>query len=343
MGINEFIDSMLLALGSMDLTTLEPMSYDMFHPLFDSSWIERMEDVLSKKNQFGISNKELAKRISGLSHIRAQLFFLLLDLKSAKISLEQRKEIASFFHDVLLLKANDDPYGYNSNKKHTEQEIKDILQKDFQPGTVDAAKQLGRLYTASYHLTNGLYTDFYTDYGAENFGPYTLADSSILVIKHFHDLRPLLLWSRNTPCKTITIYCIYRDVKFSCDAISCHSAYEGDTLGGLTRYRVEIDGNASNDIETLQRITLKLEAHAVQQWKDLLQLDKESLKVKGLWMRCYTFKDLFDFLGVDWRPSPAMLNAVQGKEFAYNFWKPPQEGQRQYWEKVMHPEAEVYG
>ncbi len=342
MGINHFIDTMLEALGSMDLSTLEPMSNFIFHPLFDREWIERIEEVMRKVEEYNLPLEQAAKHIKGIAHLRCQLFFLLLDLKSANISIGRRMKLASFFHELLELKAQGDVYGKQSNIAHSPEEVELILRKPFQPATEEIARLLGRLYAASYHLVNGLYTDFYTDYSAENMGAYPLSDGRILVIKHFEDVRPSLLWDTKTPCKRLTIYCIYEQVRFTCDAVSCHSRYEGDPIRGLKSYLVEADEIPIKDLQQIEKIKGAIESLAVEQWKKLVQQNKEELKQKGVFMRCYVFKDLFELVGMDWRPTSAMLEAVKGKELAINFWNPPVENQQEYWRRILDPAEEVY-
>ncbi|MDP2750296.1 MAG: hypothetical protein Q8O89_05690, partial [Nanoarchaeota archaeon] len=319
--------------------TLKPINNFIFHPLFDTEWIKRIENAIEITEKYNISREQIAHQIKSTSHIRVQLFFLLLDLKSAKIPKQKRLKIFQFLGDILEIKAKKDIPGYKSNIVHTYEELDIIMKKEFTQANIDIARTLGELYNAAYHLTNGLYTDFYTDYGAENNGPYNLGNNRILVMKQFFDLRPLLLWPENkTPCKSIIIYCIYENVKFSCDAISVHSFYEGDPIKGLVKYRIEIDGKTVS-LEELKKIKESIESLSAEQWKRLIGLDNEAIKVKGLFQRCYVFKDLFDYLGIDWKPSKEMMQAVKDKELAWDFWNPPEGNEIEYWRKIADPKV----
>ena len=173
-------------------------------------------------------------------------------------------------------------------------------------------------------------------------GAYDLGENKILVIKHFEDLRPSLLWETKAPCKRLTIYCVYNEVKFMCDAVSCHSQYEGDPIQGLKSYLVEVNGIPVTDHQEIGKIKDRIELLAVEQWKKLIQQDREELKRKGVFMRCYVFKDLFELVGMDWKPAPEMLEAVKGKKFAMTIWNPPPENQGEYWRKILDPTEEVY-
>lgn len=339
-GMNEFIQSFLSALGNMDYTTIKPMTNYMFHPLFDKEWVARIEEVADRVEQQKIPLEKVAASISGPTHLRAQLFFLLLDLKTAKIPSERRLKIAGFFENVLKVIAKDDVYGRKSNIKHTKQEVQAIMTKPFAKGDEDKARVLGRLFTACYHLVNGLYTDFYTDYGTENFGAYDLGGNRSLVIKHFGDNRPSI-WPVNTSCKSVTLYSVYENVKFTCDAVSCHSQYEGDPIAGLKQYLVEIDGKTVNDPEQLEKLSEEIAELSAEQWQRLVGLDRETLKQQGLLMRCYTFKDLFELVGMSWEPDEAMKEAVKGKPWA--IFKMPKDNAKEYLAKVLDPALDFYG
>ncbi|MDP7115901.1 MAG: hypothetical protein QF632_00020 [Candidatus Woesearchaeota archaeon] len=174
-------------------------------------------------------------------------------------------------------------------------------------------------------------------------GPYDLGDGRSLVIKEYSDLNPKLLWShtKEFPCKKITIYCIYKNVKFSCDAISVHTQYNGDPIKGLESFRVEIDGKPCHQLGLLRVLNEYVESKAQEQWDRLMSLDHEALKRKLLLMRCYTFKDFFEFLGINWISDKSMLDAIKDKEFSSIF-KPPKTNQKEYWRRVLDPHDEFY-
>lgn len=343
MEISNFIESQRLAYRNMDLTTLEPINVFLFHPLFAKEWCTRISTAIDRITQQQIPLDRVAATFNSAGHLRCQFGFLLFDLKAARVPKEQRQKVADFFRNVLLHTAKADHAGYQSNIKHTGAEIQAILAKPFKPATPAIARQLGKLYSAAYHLVNGLYTDFYTDYGAENMGPYPLGNNRILVIKQFADLCPTPVWPESkAPCKILTIYAIYENVKFQCDAISVHSLYEGDPVNGMVQYAIEVDGKPT-DVSTIAELTSSLEDEAVQQWQRLITQDHETLKQKGLSQRCYTLKGLFDLAGMNWEPDGEMRAAVEGKPFATEFWKPPVGQEEEYWTNILDPGVEFYG
>ncbi len=344
MAIKKFIDSIQIALGNMDLSTYKPINPFLFHPLFDKLWVERICKAIDKAEDNGVCRDKLAQAIKGSSNLRSQLFFLLLDMKSARIEKEKRVKIANFFLEILKLNVKDDLPGFKSNIGHTPEMINIMLQKKFVKADPEIARLLGRLYVVAYHLANGLYSDFYTDYGVENFGPYKIGKDEILVIKHFEDLKPELLWQDlDTSCKKITIYCIYKNVKFSCDAISAHSVYQGDPITGLVRYFVEVDGKSMNSFGDIQELKEEIQVLAASQWKHLVELDEENLKLKVLSQRCYVLKDFFECLDIDWKPSQELINAVKIKGLALEVWKPSEKDQKKYWRQILDPASDFFG
>tara|TARA_Y100000034_G_scaffold6621_1_gene7299 strand:+ start:1105 stop:2457 length:1353 start_codon:yes stop_codon:yes gene_type:complete len=327
--IKQFLKSYLITLGEMDTETYEPLNCFTYHPLFDKEWIEKITKVIELIEKNNISMKLVAKTFTNTSHQRAQLFFLLLDLKSANINKEKKIKLAEFFHKLLLLNSKDDPYGFKSNlpKKN----YKKILEKDFKKANPEIAKKLGKLYTATYHLNNGLYTDFYTDYGVNVMGPYKIDETKELVIKEFCDSMPLLLWKYIFPFKKLRIYCIYENVKFSCDAISCHVNYEGDTINGLKEYLVEVDGRIVNENE-LDKLIEETEKVAIKQWEIFISMSKDEIKQKAVYIRNYINKDFFELAGIEWKSNKEMLDVVKKNET--QFWK---ETSEEYWMNVLDP------
>lgn len=347
-----WMESITAALGNMDLGTLEPFSFDNMHPLYSEHWIERFIFALKKKRQMNVSYSRLANKITGPSHLRSQYLFMLADLKFAGIDKKERIELAEFFDKILNHKSKKDHYGFSSNIVHSKEEIAELCRKiKFRKANPEIAKFLGQLYTAAFHLVNGLYTDIYTDYGIENKGEYDVSKffgpGHTMVIKSFHDLKPMDLWPeiKNSPCKTLNIYTVYKNVRFKCDSISVHSVYEGDPIRGLVYYAVGVDGVIINSIEKLNKIRKVIEACSIEQWQRLISQEKEQIKIKGLLQRCYIFKDMFELLGIEWKPSKEMIKAVKDRpiESAIKNFPKDENERREFWKKFVDPRIDFYG
>lgn len=345
MAIIDFINSMTHTIGNVDMTTIKPVHSLVFHPLFDKEWLARIEQVRCCVQEGHLSLQEAADSISGASHLRTQYKFLLNDLKSADLPRAKRVALAEFFHDLLSIKAIDDIYGCKSNIVHTQDEIAAIEHRSFQPGEPKIARILAQLYNAGYHFVNGLYTDFYTDFGVENFGSYALDNERNLLVRHFTDLCPTIIWPElvHSPGKTLTIYLVFKGAKFYCNAISCHSFYEGNPIQSLVSWRVEVDGKNVTEPSRLINLSQQFEKLSAEQWNRLMQLPHEKLKSKMLLMRCYSFKSLFEQANIDWQPDQAMINAITDKPFAMNFWDIPETDQQRYWNRVLDPYNDFRG
>ncbi|MBI2130067.1 hypothetical protein HYU07_07620 [Candidatus Woesearchaeota archaeon] len=346
-----WMDSIAASFGNMDLATIEPFNFDNMHPLYSREWANRFLLAISRRKQLDISFARLAKRITGPSHFRAQYYFMLADLKFARITREKRLEIAKFFDSIISEKSKGDIYGFRSNIAHTGKEIIELCRKiSFEKANPEIARFLGKLHTAAFHFVNGLYTDLYTDYGIENFGEYDVSSifgpGHIMVIKSFSDLKPMDLWPeiRDSPCKTLNIYAVYKNVKFRCDSISCHSVYEGDPINGMAYYAVGVDGILINSMEKLEKIREAIEGCSIEQWKRLISQEKEQLKIKALMQRCYVLKNMFELLGIEWKPSADMINAVKDKLLISPFKAIPKDEKerRQFWKRFFDPRLEIY-
>ena len=107
---------------------------------------------------------------------------------------------------------------------------------------------------------------------------------------------------------------------------------------------MEADGKYLNG-EKIAKLEQNFAENAVGQWKRLASLEFEQLKRKGLQMRCYVFKRVFEKLKMDWKPGEEMKDAVKGKKFAdENFWKVPKEERENsiYWRKMLNPRENFY-
>lgn len=347
--VNNFITSIQTALGDMELGTLKPMDWFEFHPLFSKEWFSHMQRIIDASE--GKNLTKLAGTLSGPTQLRVWLYYTLLDMKCAKISKEERERIVRFYHQLQRKTSQRDLWGLaGTNIAHSEEQITSILQNiQFQQGSKELAKTLGRIYSAGFQYINALYTDFYTDYGVEIYGPYDVSKKygpgHILVIRHFTDLLPNDLWNNveGLTKKDVKIYTVYKDVKFSCDFISCHSNYEGSVIDNLVEFAVEAD-NKILTFEEIKSLQEKLELSAMAQWRRLKGLEFEDLKQKGVQIRCYAFKKLCEELNLNWKPSQEMLDAVKDKPFDRSLWNLPEEEdeRNEYWRKILDHREEFY-
>lgn len=349
--VDKYLDSMQIALGNMDWGTIQPYDNFMFHPLFAKEFVSRISEVVDEKDKQGVSIKELAKGWQLPSGLPSQTYFLLLDLKASRTEKRERERLANFYFDMLREMRKDDIYGFKSHILRIDGEVNSLLKKiKLQDASPEIAKLLAQIYNGMYNLGAGLYLDFYMDYVLENEGPYDVSKifgpGCILIIKRAKGFKPVEVWpeTKGFVADEIVLYTVYRNVNYRTDAISVHSVYEGDTINGLVKFAVEIDGKTVNSVSGLKKLRTELEKASVEQWGRLLNLDFETQKIKGLEIRMYGMRGVFERLDIDWRPTSEMLKAIKGKKFALDFWKPPEDlGERKaYWRKVLDPRIECY-
>ena len=348
--LDGFVGSYLAAAGSMDFGTLRPFSWLQMHPLYASEWCERMSGLVGGFEREKIGVEEFAELNLGTGVWRDELGFILWDLKSARIPREERLRIVEPFNTAILASTFADPYGFTSNIQHSPEQVRRMLHEiPWQTGEPEHARLLGKLYTAALHLVHGLYGDIYTGYSADNFGEYDASPkygkNHALVIRHFADLKPLEVWpgAEGVPCKTLDIYTVYRNVRFTCDAISCHSVFEGSVVENLVDFAVSVDGKFVDSMASLQALKDDLAEHAIRQWRELMRKDFEDMKQAGLTQRSYVFKPLYELVGMDWRPTKAMRQAVKGKPFAdEKYWGSPKRNRKSFWRKMVDPRIDFY-
>ncbi len=344
--VNDFLDAVDKGFAGMDLSTFKPIDcFDIF-PLYAKEGTNRILKII--ENAKGHDIRELAKNMHSPSVIRVEMILALIKARVANIEHEKFVKIAKFYNSLLKALCLDDYYAKNGkNIVHTKEEIKKII-PNLKVADHQIAKELGKLSNSCYHLAYGLYSDINPQICYENFGPYDVSeefgDGYSLVIKQFQNLKPTELWGSKTDdlsYEKIRIYCIYKDVNFSMDATS-HVNFEGDLISGLKHFAVEVDGKIVDDISQVKQTTEKIGLKAMEMWNHLTSFDFETAKIKYLEQRCYNYIGVCKMLGLDWKPTTEMLEAVKDKQLAKDYWpefKNDEEGAR-FWRMLVDPRVD---
>lgn len=346
--VPQFLSNALKTVGFMEFGTLQPWGWLEFEPLFAEQYVEKVELLMHKAEEQHVSIKELATLWPTTGGLRCQLFFLFGILKAARIEKERRMKICNFFFAMMKERAVADVHGTVSNVTKTKEEVKAVVDQ-IQPkrGTPEIAKLLGKISNAAYNLVAGLYLDIYLDYGMENEGPYDVSyiygPGHILVIRKYVGLQSAVWPKAQVPVNDLLIYCIYKDVKFSCDMASCHSVYEGDVINNLVAFAVVADDRVLTEIKKIQAALKSLTTVCVEQWNRLKSLPEEEQKKKGLFIKTYGMRKLFERVGMNWKPTNEMIAAVKNQPLKDNtFWKIPKENKEAFWENIYNPEIDFY-
>jgi hypothetical protein len=346
--LDEYLTALEKSIGFMDLSTLQPTSWKHFQPLIAKEWLDWFWTIIEEREKKHVPFTEIARHLEP-DLCREHLLFTLEDLKSARWPREKRLTVADFFYQTLKAQMpQGDLFGlYGSTRRHSEQDIEGIMTQEFVEGTPELAREFGKLYNAAYNLGASLYLDFYMGKAIENWGPYELPDGKMMVIKEMRNLRPLEIWPEIlTKTNKVNLYAVYEGVTFSTDLIACHTQYAGDVIQGLKKWRLEVEGSAVRDKEKIREVALNLAEAGKSQWQSLMQMPEQELLEKAVRIRCYCFKEVCDLLGLDWRPTPALLEAPKGKTLAQGWqtWNQPAEEQayNKYWRKIWDPREEFY-
>jgi len=344
--VDDFLDAVDKGFRDMDLSTFEPINCLDIFPLYAKEGVRRILRIIENTSSYDM--KDLAKRMPSPSVIRVEVFLALIKARLAGVEKEKLIKIAEFYNSLLRSWCLEDYYAKEGkNIVHTKEEIKQFV-KNLKTAGPEIAKELGKLSNACYHLAYGLYSDNNPQICYENFGPYDVSEEFgegyILVIKQFQNLKPLDLWGsrvEDLSCGKVKIYCVYKDVKFSIDAAT-HTNYEGDVIKGLKYFAVEIDERLVDGLSEIRKVTEEIGLKAIEMWEELTSLDFEKMKVKYLEQRCYNYINLCKKLGLDWKPSLEMLEAVKGKELVKDFW--PEfsvpEDEIKFWREMCDPRVD---
>jgi hypothetical protein len=339
---NDFLDAVEKCFAGMDLRTLQPIDcFDIF-PLYAEQGTARLLEIIDKSK--GMDKRELAEKMHCPSVIRVEMLLTLIKAKLANTSRADQLKIAGFYDSLLKAWCHDPHLKQGKNTVHEEQEVLQLMQH-LKPATPEIAKALGRLSNSCYNLSYGLYSDINPQICYETFGPYkTAKPGEIFVIKQFQNMKPAMLWgskTADTACHTVRIYCVYKNVQLEMDAAT-HAIFQGDLINNLKQFAVEIDGRITHSTEEIKQTTQKLGLKAIEMWEDLTSLDFEQAKVMYLNQRCYNYINLCRRIGMDWRPTQEMLDAVKHKQFPKDTLPDiPAEKNTRFWRMMCDPRLEL--
>jgi len=344
--IDEFLEAVSKGLSGMDFSTLKPIDcFEMF-PLYAQEGSKRLFQIIEAASKHDL--KEIARHLHSPSVIRVEMLLALVKARLAKADKNTLMKIAQFYHSLLQAVCLEDHYAKNGkNLVHDKEEVNKIIQ-NLKVADPEIAKMLGKLSNACYHLAYSLYSDINPQIGYDNFGPYDVSGvygrGHILVVKQFHNLKPVELWGdkvEDVPFNSIKLYCVYKDVDFSVDNAS-HTKYKGDVINGLKYFGVEADSNFVDDFFLIEKAIDKIGLKSIEVWQALTSLDFESAKGKFLEQRCYNYIHLCKKLGLDWRPTTEMLEAVKHKSLTKDFWPVlDAESGARFWSMMVDPRVDT--
>jgi hypothetical protein len=341
--IDIFLDSILLGLGTMDMRTFETIAWFAHDPLIAHLWTKRVLQMIHDLKKTPLTSKEIALLFSSVSQLRGTAFFDMWITKYSKASRKERETIFDFYRKLLRAVCTDDPFALKSNRKHSKEEIQQLL-PHLLPASSKEAKQLGRIANACYHLSHAMFSDMNPMIVYDNYGPYFVEHagaSYLLAIKEFKSLQPLELWSetKNIPHAHIQgVYLYKRNVKMTVSALS-HAMYKGNLINDLAYYALIIDGKP-HPIENTKSAIATIEKQAAKIYIKIQSLEMEKRKQLYYFQKAYAYKHIYDYLGQPWQPGKDVLGEAKGRPLHKVVWPEKPRHQMKAMRKTFDPRTD---
>ncbi len=322
--IDEYGKAIYDSMHHHDVSAHMPFNGWDFYPLFADLIIEKIYSAVKNFKEKGLNVNEITDRLPNHNSMKFKLVEIIMWLKLTTAEPAKAKAIVDFFIDGIEARKVGAPLFLN-NKIHTYENADQIIEKKkLVNATRELASEIGKITTGCATLVHGLYNDFCTDLSYDVYGPYsaenTYGKGTLLLVRSFSDLNPTELWPEHTPFpyKKIEIFSTYKNVEMTPTYVSCQMIYSGSLVDNLTHFQVEVEGKKINSLLELRAVREKLLQTASDLYVEYMNLGFEKQKELWLFQLCYQFKNLFDLVGQDWKPSQEMIDRVKGKELIPN-------------------------
>lgn len=318
-GIDRTIEDFLHAI-SRDWAAMDGRTFAhtadalVLDPIIAEEWIKHhVIPLLNALEKWDDSLDRAAHAFHNPSALRAVLYYDLLMAKIARAGSAITMRIFENYARLLHELCTDDPFAKEYRNRIHEFAAVEAIRLSMRNADRDIAKNLGRLASACYQLSYGLYSDMNPQLVYDNFGPYHLDDGSLVAIKQFGNLRPAVLWPQtaNLPFDMMELHCRYEDVVMSVDSVT-HAVYSGDTIGGLTHWSCMGDGKRLGVAE-IEDATRAIERVAIDVYRAVLALPEEEKKTLYVRQKAYSYHKICALLGLDWQPHSTVVNAMRMK------------------------------
>ncbi|MFA5763984.1 MAG: hypothetical protein WC915_04180 [archaeon] len=241
-------------------------------------------------------------------------------VQKGKITIESAKESLDFLFDILDAKMADDTFcGTGKNLWLDKNELNKIIEsKEFIKVDEIQQKLVSRLIISLNSLVWSFYYDIYVESGFEFHGPYDVdfkGKKYSLLIKDYHNLRPVELWdkAKDFPLKSIKCYLLYKDIDIQIDYLM-HETSNEPLRQNLVYCAIEtIDENGKqdflniNDSISIIKVIEDISFDQVKFVNDLEIIDKIKM---GARICYYQLKDFRNNIGLNWEPSKKVFEAI---------------------------------
>lgn len=319
--IDEYARSLHPAFEHMVPADWGPLDFFECWKHLNAAFIDRLHDAIVVLKQKDVPLEEIARSFSSPSSFRACFYFTILEYQQSDHGRKDAaREVFDYLDAVLRVMFIRDYWCSKQNVIHSDAEIDTLMDRlAFAEANTEDARVIARLGNAASAMSYVLYRDFYMSESFDVFGPYDvskhLGPHHTLVVRTYPKMRPVELWPETAglACNDVTLYLSYENVGMTCEFIGAHTQYTGDTIGGLRRWAIEVDGAPVTDIAEAKRLMQYLGEKTVSYWGLYEGMSRDDLQEKFLEWMGYALKPLFDRAGMDWRPTEAMRENLIGK------------------------------
>lgn len=346
MWLDDYFEAYTATLTASDYGGWQPFDPFTFWPVYGRQWLDRLWQAKETAQQQGKTPTDLSKGFLGLVTLRIELHTVPLMAKSCNYDKEKTMKLMNWFNDILCAKASEDPYGFNSTKIHEYDDVKQMLTLlPFHTAAEGEAREIAKLAHACKELSWSLYTDFHYTQWFEIFGPYDAGNGKQLLLQAFTNFEPKEIWPDYAGFEpnNVYIYTVYEGAEIKLDQWS-HATSTGQLPAKMRKVFILAHTKIIETPEQLKELRERMEAAAVSQGQRVKQMDFEGQKQWLVNAHCYTYRDLFNLLGLDWKPSVEMLEVVKGKPLLtveYPEFKTLEE-KKEFWKKLFDPRDDFF-
>ena len=304
------------------LEGMQPLDFFHFFPLWYDLWIARVAEVIRKLDLDTKHYNEIKDILPVPSNIRTIIIKIITSYcANPANNKDDYKLFINFLARLLKECCPDDPYSLISNPLHSEDEINKILDElNFESADADSARKIGQLITSAGSLVHGLYNDVVTDFGWDAYGPYSIRSNQTLLIRHFPNLQPNVIWTKNylASVKELYIYSVYENVDWEISFLGCHTVSKGESpINGMKNFAVYADGRLLS-IEEINKLIEEFSVKATEIYQNIRKMNFEQIKSMVINQECYQLKKLFDEADINWLPTDQMKERINNKPLMKN-------------------------
>ncbi len=244
-------------------------------------------------------------------------------IRDKKISLESAKESLEFFLDILDSKMDSDPFCVTGKNNWFSQKKVNILVQNLTFNSADEKEQtlISRMVIALNSLVWSFYYDIYVEAGFEFHGPYNIEFNGkkySLLIRDYHDLKPIDLWenAKKISNQSVKLYLLYSRVDIKLDYFM-HELSDEPLRKNLAFYAIELTDSEGKksfvQVNDCIEIIEEVEKTTFEQVNFVNKLDTIEKIKKGAMICFYQLKSFREKIGIDWKPSKEVFEAIDTK------------------------------